>query len=159
MTPIKSVLSMLTLLGLAIAVPGVAVAQTPNAVSTPSASAPDSFPLGPTRGIRISRSRPPMMCHNACRAVRPLSAGRRRAISSFHQTGILMIIRQCPQWSQAEGSLTCALAAPVTAPKGLAVRKIRASLVSPWPISCSRWPTSKAAQGSFPARKEAPSCS
>jgi len=35
---------MLTLLGLAIAVPGVAVAQTPNAVSTPSASAPDSFP-------------------------------------------------------------------------------------------------------------------
>jgi hypothetical protein len=40
-------------------------------------------------------------------------------------------LNQCPQSSQAEGSPTCALAAPVTAPKGLAVRKIRASPVSP----------------------------
>jgi cytochrome c553 len=42
--PIRLVLSMLTLLGSAIAVSGAAVAQVPNAGSTPSASAPDSFP-------------------------------------------------------------------------------------------------------------------
>ena len=43
-TPIKFGLSTLTLLGLAIAISGVAVAQTPDADSASLASTPDSFP-------------------------------------------------------------------------------------------------------------------
>jgi cytochrome c553 len=49
----------------------------------------------------------------------------------------------------------CALAAPATAPKVLAVPKMPASLASPWPISCSKSRTLRAVQESLPARKEA----
>ena len=113
------------------------------------------FRRGRIRGLLISRCHPTMAFRGAFRTARPLSRLRKSVIFFSRRTGIRRTIHQCPKSSQAAGSPMCALAAPVTAQRELAVLKTRVLLVFLPPISCSKWLTTRAAPGSFRVRKEA----
>jgi len=130
-----------------------AIAQTrPDATVTsasPGAFPAWAYPWDPKAEYRRARTG----C-TACRAAQRLSASRRHAMSSSRQTGILVTIHPCRRSLLAAGSPTCALVAPVTVPKALAVLRTRAWPGYPPPMSHSRSLTSRAAQGNFRAQKE-----
>ena len=123
-SPQQFVLRTLTLLAFAIAVSGAAVAQAPSASPTPPAPVSLlawAYPWDPDFKVPPADEVPHRLPGSTA-AVSWVQARDLFFAPDWHPR----IIRRCPRSSRADESPTCAPAAPVTAPKGLAVRKARA---------------------------------